>query len=339
VPYVATLHDFGANETPALLGRLIRELRPAATLRARRRPGERSTVRFANVGPRAIAASQKGLWILTREFPVNPMTPKPRVRASLLRVDPSTGRIGARIGVGGYTRGILAAGGSIWIAAARPISWTKSHGVVMRLDAATGRVLAVIRTGTWAAGLAAGAGGVWTVNTAPFFKRGSLVRIDAATNRLDGRPTPLGPAPSGVAVGAGSVWVADAIDGTVRRIDPVHRRTIARIRVGRQPYELVFAAGSVWVTNADDGTVSRIDPRANRVNATIRVGPNPYGIAVGNRSLWVANLGNGTVSELELSSGRTARTIRIGGDPLDVAVAAGSVWVSENSDGIATRIK
>ena len=46
--------------------------------------------------------------------------------------------------------------------------------------------------------------------------------------------------------------------------------------------------GSVWVANAADGTVSRIDPETNEVVKTITVGNAPAGIAVVDGSVWVS---------------------------------------------------
>jgi YVTN family beta-propeller protein len=43
----------------------------------------------------------------------------------------------------------------------------------------------------------------------------------------------------------------------------------------------------VWVANAGDGSVTRIDQRTNRVTATIAVGPRPQGIVVAGGSVWV----------------------------------------------------
>jgi YVTN family beta-propeller protein len=338
VSYVATLHDFGNNNTTALLGRLVAQLRPVETLLTPPLANEVRVVRFGNVGPTDIAAAPNALWILTRDRAVDPTKPTPFSRGALLLLDPKSGRIQARMRVSGYMRGLAAAAGSVWIATARPLSATRSEGVVLRVDPSTRRIVAAVRTGTWPAALASGGGAIWTVNSAPFFKRGTLVRIDPATNRLDGPAIPLGPAPAGVAVGAGSVWVGDAIEGTVRRIDPVRRRAVGTIDVGNEPYALLFTNGSLWVTNADDGTVSRIDPTTNRVTATIRVGRNPYGIAAAGGSLWVANLGDGTVSQIVAASGRVARTIRTGGDPVGVAGAGDAVWLTMNSEGRAARI-
>jgi YVTN family beta-propeller protein len=51
-----------------------------------------------------------------------------------------------------------------------------------------------------------------------------------------------------VAVGAGSVWVANSYSGTISRIDPATNRVVATIRVGYEPTHFAFARGKVWVT-------------------------------------------------------------------------------------------
>jgi YVTN family beta-propeller protein len=60
------------------------------------------------------------------------------------------------------------------------------------------------------------------------------------------------------------------------------------IAVGDGPAAIAIGGGGVWVANADDGSVSRIDPDTRRVTATIAVGHRPQGIAVAGGSVWVA---------------------------------------------------
>ena len=59
-----------------------------------------------------------------------------------------------------------------------------------------------------------------------------MTRIDAGTNSAV--QIPVGDEPVAVAVGAGSVWVANAGDGTVSRIDPATRKVVKTIEVGNQ---------------------------------------------------------------------------------------------------------
>ena len=72
-------------------------------------------------------------------------------------------------------------------------------------------------------------------------------------------------------------------DDFVTRIDPstgVRRQ----IDVGDEPEGVAVGAGAVWVANAGDGTVSRIDPATRRVVKTIEVGNSPFGIVVAARA-------------------------------------------------------
>jgi YVTN family beta-propeller protein len=56
--------------------------------------------------------------------------------------------------------------------------------------------------------------------------------------------------------------------------------------------------GFVWVANAGDGTVTRIDPSGRVVGEPIGVGADPIGIAVGAGGVWTANFRAGTVTRI-----------------------------------------
>ena len=71
------------------------------------------------------------------------------------------------------------------------------------------------------------------------------------------------------------MWVTDAADGTVSRIDPAVGAVTGMIPVGNGPAGLAFGDGSVWAGNSLDGTISRIDPATGAVTALIRVGSGP----------------------------------------------------------------
>lgn len=71
-------------------------------------------------------------------------------------------------------------------------------------------------------------------------------QIRPALARLTGTYS-VGRGPTGIAVGADSVWTANSLDGTVTRIDP-RRGSTSTIRVGGTPSDLVMADGLIWVT-------------------------------------------------------------------------------------------
>jgi Uncharacterized conserved protein len=72
----------------------------------------------------------------------------------------------------------------------------------------------------------------------------------------------VGRRPVALAIGHGSVWVANTDDGTVSRIHPDRREVIRTIGIGAPAIDLAVATDAVWVANGSDGTVSRIDPSA-----------------------------------------------------------------------------
>ena len=67
-------------------------------------------------------------------------------------------------------------------------------------------------------------------------------------------------APIGLALGFGSVWVADLDAKAIARIDPSTGRIVARLPVGGLPIRLAVGFGSVWVRD-DTGRVLRIEPQ------------------------------------------------------------------------------
>jgi YVTN family beta-propeller protein len=127
-----------------------------------------------------------------------------------------------------------------------------------------------------------GYGAAWIALGAP---ANAVLRIDARSGRA--RRIPVGGFPLGLAVGFGSVWVAQKEDGTVRRIDPNTGRTRQVIAVGHQPNSVAVGQRTILVTNECDGTVSRIDPATNRVVGTIKPGYHPRDVAVRGGFAWL----------------------------------------------------
>lgn len=341
--YLVSLHapyregrpqEYANDATIRRLAVIVRYLRPASQLPARAQPVRGTTSPTSGVAAVAVAATPTAVWVADAGS-IALFEPRADDEPGLVRVDPTTGRMVARISAG-YLRGDIAIGrGAVWVAS----SEQRLGGFVARVDPQTDRVVARIRAGTWPRALAVVGNSVWVANSAPFYRRGTLVRIDATTNRLVGGPIPMGTAPTAMAVADGALWVADAHEDVIRRVDPRRRRTVAAIPVGRSPYGIVAAFGSIWVTDADDGTVSRIDPRTDRVVATIRLGGNPYGIAAGRTDIWVANLGAGRIDRIDPATNRALSPIHAGDDPLAIAAARSGLWVTTNTEGTVMRIR
>jgi YVTN family beta-propeller protein len=104
-------------------------------------------------------------------------------------------------------------------------------------------------------------------------------------------------------------------------------RVAATIPVGAGPVDVLVSQDAVWVANATQGTVSRIDPATNTVTQTIQVGRNPLRLVAGFASIWVANHTEQTISRIDARTGQVAATIptpTLG--PNQLAVGADSVW-------------
>jgi peptide/nickel transport system substrate-binding protein len=165
----------------------------------------------------------------------------------------------------------------------------------------------------------------------------SLGLIDMTSNLAVGQVA-LGVRSGQVAVGEGAVWVANAEQGTVTRVDPAARRVVQSIPVGREPSGVVAGGGAVWVATGGDRSVSWINPTTNTVVKRVPVGNGPTGIALGYGAVWVANSLDNSVSRIDANKGEVVATIPVGGTPSGVAVGLGAVWVSNASDATVSRI-
>lgn len=118
--------------------------------------------------------------------------------------------------------------------------------------------------------------------------------------------TPLDATPCELTAGFGSLWVATQ-SGVLDRVDPATGRVVARITVGATSYEPLVAFGSVWVSNRGSDTVSRVDPRTNRVTATVATpGVHAGGLVAAGGSVWVGN-DTGGATDLTRIDPRTLR--------------------------------
>ena len=73
-----------------------------------------------------------------------------------------------------------------------------------------------------------------------------MTRIDPGS--LSTHTITVGAGPTGIAAGAGAVWVANRLEKTVSRIDPETRTVTRTIPVGNPPEGVAVASGLVWVT-------------------------------------------------------------------------------------------
>ena len=149
---------------------------------------------------------------------------------------------------------------------------------------------------------------------------------------------PVGQSPSGIAYGAGAIWVANTGDSTVSRINPDTQAVTQTIAVHAQPVAIAMTQHDVWVANSGDGSVSRISPISNTEADRITVGNVPAAIAAGPSGVWVANSGDNTIQRIDPATGATGPPVPVGAGPDGLAVDAHSVWVANGTGRSMTRV-
>lgn len=192
--------------------------------------------------------------------------------------------------------------------------------------------------GRWPDDDRCGLGSVW-VGTG----NGTLVRADARLRRITHRLLRESPAQygfiHGLAVGFGSVWIAQGRYDTLKRVDPRTNRSVDVRPRGPWTATLVAAgAGAVWVGDFDRDTVFRIEPRTNRVSARVPVPGRLWGLVAGPAGVWIVAAADerGTPKTTRQVRRLDAATNRIGPPLLTfrcqvLALAVGSrrLWVSD----------
>ena len=163
---------------------------------------------------------------------------------------------------------------------------------------------------------------------------------------------PVGVFPQHVALDATGIWVTNAVDRTLSRIEPTSNAVLSVSQVALPgntfPEDLTTGFGSIWVSvmSSDDlgtgflaGSVLRVDPASgSAIGSPIPVGPESFAIAASPEAVWVTNYGDGTVSRIDPGTNQVTATISVGGNPVGVVAGFGSIWVANELDGKVARI-
>jgi virginiamycin B lyase len=234
----------------------------------------------------------------------------------------------ATIGTGGFSSGMAAGGGALWVVGSDQIS---------RVDPATDSVTATIPvggTGSGPDGVAVGGGAVWVPVAVP----GALWGIDPRTNKVTSKISLDGPLRGTIAVAAtrDTVWVAccgepssDAhgSGGRLLRVDPRRERVVADIPLPAMPVAVAADPSAAWVATAG-GQVLQVSQKRQRVTATIDAG-GPLGfsqtIAVGPGGVWLADPFDEQIVRIDPESRRVMARIPAGA-ATTLAATTDAVW-------------
>lgn len=217
---------------------------------------------------------------------------------------------------------VLATDDAVWVATTKP-------NTVQRIDPASNKVVSTISLpGEACSGLAIGFGSLWVPLCS---KKASIIRIDAAKNKISGT-LPEGPAgpEGGITVGEDSIWIVTDSKGMLSRINPTTSAVQQKIPIPAGSYNPLFSDGIVWVSGFDSNVLTAVDAASGRVLASIPVGPKPRFLTAGGGSVWTLNQGDGTVSRVDENSRKLTATITVGIPGLggDICYGEDSVWTS-----------
>ena len=219
---------------------------------------------------------------------------------------------------------------------------------MIRIDPKTNTVTDRIPVGRKTSGLAVGAGDVWVANLGD----GTISMIDPGTKQV--RTIAVQGAPTGIAVGDGSVVVADGAAHKLTAFD-ASTGTLTYPASLRGPsngtLQIAGGTGGIWFADAAGGIVGQIDDTLT-VGSPSRQLPVPpdsrsfasayfsfAGLAIGERAIWVAgDARDRTVWRLDPRTGRVAAKIPLRFVPGAIAVGEGAVWVTSLLDDTVSRI-
>jgi YVTN family beta-propeller protein len=213
-----------------------------------------------------------------------------------------------------------------------------NHAV--RIDPATWETVAAVAVGTDPAAVAGGGGMVWVANR----RDGTVTVVDPGTNRVQetipaSGSWPVGQGGPGLAYAAGSLWVANADQRQVARVELGADPT--PISVDTSPVAIAAApdADIVWVagrTRSGGGLLARIDARTNQVDPTIRLRHPPSGLAVtaDGGTVWTVTTKDRTLRSFDTRTGDPGKPVKLRLAPDQVALGDGAVWVTSSSDTV-----
>ena len=248
----------------------------------------------------------------------------------VIRVDPHSGRIRARIDTGGAVIAALA-DGRVW---AVDVAGDRLLEIDRRLD----RVKREVRVSGLPTGMAAAVGRLWVIGQ----EYASVTVVDARSFRLLAvlrfGPSELWPA--GIVAGPRGVWLITGWRGEVSLIDPNTLEVVARVQT---PHVDALAAtgGSIWASRSGEGGAGlvRIDPWSLAAHVTELPGDEPATALSGGESLHVAI--PGALLELDLRTGETvahrwiARHYRL----TALASVGHDLWAADEASGALLRFR
>jgi len=288
----------------------------------------------------AMAADRGRIWVLTGS-------------QELVRIDMSTNTVTMREPVPGGgaaadpgSAQIVAGDGTLWIAA-NTTRAARLSTQLLRISPTDGRVLAAIDLGgcvsqnsvTNGPVLSYGAGRLWIgcliAGHAGF--TAEILRVNPATDRVDGQTTPVSSPASWLAAGTGGLWDsaprAPITQLDRRTMQPTGRTVSGPASGGLAGTPIALADGALW--SLADGTISKIGLASGHVTRVFRGGVADRGgmvpagdFVISGQSLW---LSGPPITRVSVATGRVLAQVAAPWERRGcelIAATPGALWVS-----------
>ncbi len=133
----------------------------------------------------------------------------------------------------------------------------------------------------------------------------------------------LGGRPDSISAGAGYVWAADSLAGTLKRINPDSKRPIA-VEVAGFPTDVSAGEDAAWLALGDRGAVQRVSGTEG-AGEPIDVAGFPFRIAAGEGSVWA--MSQTSIEQVDPEAREVSQQLDLGLDLEAIAAGEGAVWV------------
>jgi streptogramin lyase len=244
---------------------------------------------------------------------------------TLVRIDPRTNRVRARIRVGAGACFVAADTHALWIA--------NYKGGLVRVTP-RGRIQR-FAVGASPDDVLVAYGRVWVTA----WGAGKLAAVDPRKLKIV-RRIDVGPRPIGLAAKNGAVWVGFGRDATaIARVDPRTFR-VERIDVGaREPRGFVAGTKDLWI-QANTGDLLHFDPNTRRVLAHLEVGRTlAQGAAAPDRTIWIPDKEQNLVYRVDPAKQRVIDSFPAGPGAYTTLRAFGSMWVTSYAGNDVRRFR
>jgi streptogramin lyase len=170
----------------------------------------------------------------------------------------------------------------------------------------------------------------------------TLVRIESTNNEITDIRIHQINTPQTMAIGEAAVWIADAKQKAIFRIDPNDYSVKLEIR---EPMlstggSISVGEGAVWVITAEksDKTLTRFNAQSGNAEAKISLPSGGFSLVVDYGSVWVTGYASNELYRIDPKTNTITSITRLRATPRFLAAGEGSIWVFNQGDSTVQRV-